>query len=91
MLLARFLNNLCFLWYLLLFARVALTWFNLSPYSPAARALHTLTEPVLAPLRRLLDPYQRGSSLDFSPMLAVLLVEIVRRFLVAMLVRGTTL
>lgn len=73
----------------LLLIRVLLSWINVDPYRPvidhpAIRLLERITEPVLAPLRRLIPPI--GGTIDISPVVALLLLEIVRRLLVSVLV-----
>ena len=63
---------------LLLLARVLISWFNPNPYSPVVQFLHRVTEPVLAPIRRVLP--QTGM-MDFSPMVAIILLIIIQRIL----------
>jgi YggT family protein len=64
------------LYLLALFVRIVLSWFPVSEGSPVAaiyRALFAVTEPVLAPLRRILPPVQLGGvALDLSPIVVVL-------------------
>ena len=56
------------------------------PYHPVARFLRQITEPVLAPLRRVLPPIQVGGGLfDLSPMAALLLLWVLERVLIAVL------
>ena len=55
-------------------AAALISWFNLSPYHPAVRLLRSLTEPVLAPIRRLLPPWKTWN-LDFSPMIVIALIQ----------------
>ena len=51
--------------------RSFLPWFGVSHYHPVMRFLIDITEPLLAPIRRFL-PSTGG--LDFSPMVALLVV-----------------
>lgn len=72
----------------LLLIRVLLSWINVDPYRPvidhpAIHLLVRITDPVLAPLRRLIPPI--GGAIDISPVVALLLLEIVRRLLVSVL------
>lgn len=39
-----------------LLARAILSWFRLDPYNPLVRALYSVTEPVLEPVRRIIPP-----------------------------------
>ncbi|MFA7387088.1 MAG: YggT family protein [Thiohalobacteraceae bacterium] len=59
-----------------------LSWVNPGAYNPAVNLLHSLTEPVLRPARRLLPPI---SGLDLSPLLAILGLEVLRRLIVPLL------
>ena len=63
-----------------LFARVILSWFPISPDSPFSaiyRVLHTVTEPVLAPVRRALPPVGMGGmGLDLSPIIVLIGIQI---------------
>jgi YggT family protein len=57
-------------------ARAVISWFRVSPYHPAVQILDQVTEPLLAPLRRLIPP--RGM-IDFSPLVAILLLQVVQQ------------
>jgi len=64
-------------------ASALITWVSLDPRNPIVRILRQITEPVLAPARRLLPPWKTGG-LDFSPLIvifAIWLVEWVLRHL----------
>ena len=64
----------------ILFARIILSWFPISPGSamhPIVRALGTVTDPVLVPLRRVLPPMTVGGmGLDLSPLIVIVVIEI---------------
>ena len=51
-----------------IFIQVILSWVGPGGYNPAIGLLHSLTEPLLAPARRLLPPI---GGLDLSPMLVM--------------------
>jgi YggT family protein len=60
-----------------LFGRAILSWFPLSPDGPMATVysfLYTITEPVLAPLRRVIPPM---GGFDISFLVVVLLIQVV--------------
>jgi len=64
-------------------AAALITWVSLDPRNPIVKTLRQITEPVLAPARRLLPPWKTGG-LDFSPLIvifAIWLVEWVLRHL----------
>jgi YggT family protein len=57
------------------------------PNHPAVAFVRQITEPVLAPIRRMLPPVQVGGGfLDLSPMVALLLLWVLERILLAVLV-----
>jgi YggT family protein len=55
-------------------AAAVISWVTPNPYNPVVRLLRRLTEPVLAPIRRLLPPW-KTFGLDFSPMIVILLIQ----------------
>lgn len=61
--------------------RALLSWFGPNPYNPLVRILIQLTEPVLRPIRRLLPPRKLGG-LDVSPLVVILLIQLVRYTLI---------
>jgi YggT family protein len=64
-----------------LFARIILEWIPVSYDHPVARlrgVLRIVTEPVLAPVRRLIPPVRTGAiALDLTPLIVLILVSIV--------------
>ncbi len=54
-----------------IFILALLSWFSPDPYNPVIQILRQITEPVLRPVRRLLPP---ASGMDFSAMLAILIL-----------------
>ncbi|HUR18009.1 MAG TPA: YggT family protein [Acidimicrobiales bacterium] len=63
-----------------IFARVVLSFFPLAPgtvMSSLFSTLYTVTEPVLGPIRRILPPIGGGGiGIDLSPMIVVLVVQL---------------
>ncbi|MGE5552732.1 MAG: YggT family protein [Betaproteobacteria bacterium] len=81
--LVRVVNAVFYLMNLAIFLRVILSWLPaLDPRHPAARLLDDLTEPILAPIRRIMP--QTGP-IDFSPFVAMLLLGLMQRVLVSVL------
>ena len=60
---------------LVIFGAVIISWVQLAPDHPIASFLHTVTEPLLGPIRQLL-PDMGG--LDLSPMVLLLAVRLLR-------------
>ena len=72
------------LYIIVLLARVLLTWVQVDPRNPVVNLIHQLTEPLLAPIRRMLP---QSGSVDFSPMVAFIVVLIAEQ-IVLMLLRS---
>ncbi len=67
------------LWWLILI-RALLSWVNPDPYNPLVRFIESVTEPLLAPFRRLVPSYKIG--IDLSPIFALLLLYFLKIFLI---------
>jgi YggT family protein len=64
-------------------ARALLSWVNPDPYNPIVRFLYNVTEPVLGWVRRRVPVVYAG--LDLAPLLVLLAIIFLQRFLVATL------
>ncbi len=64
------------LYFFALLARVFLPVLGLSPYDPVYQFIYRITEPVLAPIRNVLPS---TGAVDFSPLVASILLIIVQR------------
>ena len=69
---------------LAILARVLLSWVRVDPYHPAVEFLYQITEPILAPLRQVIP---RIGMVDISPIIALLLLQIIQEVLLA-IIRG---
>ncbi|GHU66794.1 YggT family protein [Clostridia bacterium] len=76
---------------LILIARSILSWIVYSGYQ-YNRTLHQIydvlgkiTEPIVAPVRRLINRFVRPGSIDFAPMATFLIILIVENILLAIL------
>lgn len=80
MAIARLLVSLITLYEALILLRVVVSWF-VSPYTthPAIDLLRKLTDPVLEPVRKVLPV---SSGIDFSPLIVLVALELVKRILV---------
>lgn len=65
-----------------LFVRVIVSWFGVSEHRPWMRPLVFLTDWIIRPVRRLLPP---AGMLDFSPMVAWLVLWLARGLVLGML------
>lgn len=67
-----------FLW-LMLIVRVVLSWTNPMGGGGLTAFVYQMTEPFLAPIRRLLPP---SSGIDWSPLIAMLVLGVIVRVVV---------
>ncbi|MCS7286764.1 MAG: YggT family protein [Anaerolineae bacterium] len=72
------------LWSLAILVRVFLSWFGVSYYHPVARLIFRITEPILAPLRRVVPPI---GMLDITPAVAIVALQIIKGVLLEILGR----
>jgi YggT family protein len=68
---------------LIIVARALLSWVSPDPFNPIVRFLYRVTEPVLRPVRDRLPTMAMG--LDLSPMIVILVLIFLQRFLVPVL------
>jgi len=69
-----------YMWIIIISA--LLSWVNPDPYNPIVRFLHSVTDPVLRPVRRRLG-FSMG--IDISPMIVILGIMFIKYFLIASL------
>ncbi|GAP18115.1 YggT family protein [Levilinea saccharolytica] len=81
--LITFINLLARAIFLLVLAEIVLSYF-LPPYHNVRVIIGRFTNPMLDPIRKLVRPIQ---GIDFSPLILVILVQIVE-FLLVSLLRG---
>jgi YggT family protein len=79
-LVARIVDDLLTAYLVVLVVRVVLSYFPIhsgSPVMPVVRFTTAVTEPVLAPLRRVIPAMRVGAqAIDFSPMVVMLAIII---------------
>jgi len=74
----NFLKLLCEALTLAIFLRAILSWFSPSPTNMLTNILYQVTEPLLAPLRRIVP---RVGMLDLTPLVAIILLQLIASFL----------
>ena len=74
----RLFTTLVDLYSLVVLMAVVMSWIRVDWRNPLGKIVYSLTEPVLAPIRRVL-PVMGG--LDFSPMVVLLALRVLRRLL----------
>lgn len=80
-------NALFAVFYVLLFARIILSWVRPDPYHPiwgqVLNIVYGTTEPILGPIRRFM-PNMGG--LDLSPLIIFLLARVLQGLIIGLLV-----
>ena len=61
--------------------RVLISWINPDPYNPIVQFLRSVTDPALEGLRRVLPSFLWSTGLDFTPLVLILLLQVLMRFL----------
>ncbi|MEE9399090.1 MAG: YggT family protein [Dehalococcoidales bacterium] len=73
----NFIELLCEVLTLAIFVRVILSWFITRP-NMLTSILDKITDPILAPLRRIIP---RAGMFDFSPLVAIILLQVIARLI----------
>ena len=70
----------------IIFARIIMSWFIRNPYANKISViLIQLTEPILAPFRKLMGRFGANYGIDFSPILALIALQILNQIIVTVL------
>jgi len=73
-------HDALWLYFIVMFARVILSWFPITPRTSMAAIsgfIYSITEPVLGPVRKALPPLSVGSmGFDLSPILVLVAIQI---------------
>ncbi len=62
-----------------IFFRAILSWFPIGADNPIVQLAHQMTEPVLAPLRRIVP---RIGMIDLTPLVALVLLQLVGEIII---------
>ncbi len=76
---AQLVDWLLWAYTIVVIARVVVSWVSADPYNPIVRFLYRATEPVLRPIRSRLPDL---GGLDISPMIVILGIMFLQRFLI---------
>jgi YggT family protein len=82
--LRTFVDGLSLALTILIFARVILSWVQLPLPAGLSRWIFEVTEPILSPIRRAAGGAMGG--LDFSPAIALILIQLIHEVLAKFLV-----
>jgi len=70
----NFIRILCEVLTIAIILRAILSWFSPRPTNRLAIILYRVTEPMLAPLRRIIP---RAGMVDFTPLVAIILLQLI--------------
>ena len=76
-----FVSTLARILYIAILARVILSWFRVNPSNPIVAIIYQITEPILAPIRRVLPTL---GMFDFSPVVALLVITLVEQAFISL-------
>jgi uncharacterized protein YggT (Ycf19 family) len=87
---ADYVSALFLVYFILIFIRILLSWIPRMPYYPWLRAtvdfIHQVVDPYLNIFRRVIPPLGAGGmAIDISPILAIFVLIIVSRVVVALI------
>lgn len=68
--------------YFVLVIRMLLSWVNPDPYNQIVRIIYRVTEPILAPFRRIIPPM---GMVDISPIVVFFLLAFIENFVMRIL------
>jgi len=68
-----------YMWIIII--RVLISWINPDPYNPIVQFLRGITDPPLEAIRRLVPRFLWSTGLDFTPLLLILLIQVLMLFL----------
>ena len=77
-----FIKYLTWALYAAILARVIVSWLPIGPdsrFAPIVRFIYEITEPILAPIRRLLPSM---GMFDLSPMIALIIIFLIQSLLI---------
>ena len=87
---ANYVAAVFLVYFILIFIRILLSWIPRMPYYPWLRAtvdfIHQVVDPYLNLFRRVIPPLGAGGmAIDISPILAIIILTIVGRVVVALI------
>jgi YggT family protein len=88
--LASYVSALFVVYTILIFIRILLSWIPRIPYNPVLQGvigfIHDVTDPYLKLFRRILPPVGGGGmAIDISPIVAIIVLYIVRTIVVGLI------
>lgn len=68
-----------YMWIIII--RVLISWINPDPYNPIVQFLRGITDPPLEAMRRIMPRFLWSTGLDFTPLLLILVLQVIMLFL----------
>lgn len=78
---AKVLDTVLSLYFWVIIVAALLSWVRPDPYSPLVRTLRALTEPVFYRIRKVL-PFTFVNGLDFSPVVALIIIQLIQMIVI---------
>ena len=86
MILIRIIDFIIMIYIWLIIIRAVMSWFNPNYANPYIQLLIKVTEPVLGPAREIVQRIIPLRNFDISPIVVILLLELVRNLLIRLLI-----
>jgi len=86
MILIRIIDFVIMVYIWLIIIRAVMSWFNPNYANPFIQFLVQVTEPVLGPARKIVRSIIPSQNFDISPIVVILLLELVRSLLIRLIV-----
>lgn len=86
MILIRIIDFVIMIYIWLIIIRAVMSWFNPNYANPYIQLLIKVTEPVLGPTREIVQRIIPLRNFDISPIVVILLLELVRNLLIRLLI-----
>ena len=83
--LATILDSVLFIYMIVVFGAVIISWVGANPYNPIVRFLRQATDPLFYFLRRKM-PFLVVGMVDFTPFVVILILIFLRQFVVVTLI-----
>ena len=68
-----------YMWIIII--RVLISWINPDPYNPIVQFLRRVTDPAIEGVRRFVPRFLWSTGLDFTPLILILLLQVLISFL----------